>query len=284
MNILDEEEITVQFLTQPRSIWVDIFVQINQGEEQKIQVDSSHISMSGKLLCSFSSSCQDPERLNTEYGHGLSLIHDLKDHYFYGLGITNLSEFQTIVQTYYGREISGGTSGRAKNMDFIGRIDRAIRDELFGPRGPRVYSQTAIGLLDLYAPKASVIERKKVYMHMAHICFEIILPYLENIYFEFPLARNLQASTRDQNKLVDTFLSPLKWEDKENLLMRLIDNVGVKIHVRAYVDEKLAAMSLAIYKAIYDYVDANDLNSKYDKIFDTENYLLTSLNTQKTCL
>ncbi len=265
---------SLKLLTTPTSLWVDIEVNIALVAPEKARINSIHTLPDGRRYRHFQAEWIDLDLINTEYGHGISLIHDLKDHYFYGLGITDLTELQTIVQTYYGREVSGGEAGVAENGDYKSRIKAAIHDELVGPRGPRVYDPEARALLDIYAADASDGSRLECEQHMQHVCLAIMLPHLEKVYAEENLLRQLQASTRDQPQLIEHFEPQIVWLDEKSRLMRLRDNVNLKLNARAYVNEKLAAMSESIRNQIRDYAKANDLLNRYGKIFDTKGYLI----------
>jgi len=272
---LDEEALA--YLLQPRDRWIDIEVSICGDENPgTVRVVSRHSSQEGNLLQEFSIGWPESSEPNTEYGYGLSIIHDIKDHYFYGLGITTLTEFQTIVQTYYGREIAGGTLGRAPNGDYSSRIEQAITDELFGPRGARVYGPLETGLLDIYAIDASSPDCIAAQYHMSTICLDIMLPRLKEVYAKHPVIRRLQASTLDQPLLVDTLLPGVKWLNKEKRLLTIRDNLGLRIQARAYVDEVLLATTRGIREAVREYVERHDLLSIYCAIFDTTHYCLDS--------
>lgn len=263
----------LSYLLKPRREWIDIDVSVNTVPGRDgINVTSTHRSKGGKLLQEFSICWPAPSELNTEYGYGLSVVHDVKDHYFYGLGITTLTEFQTIVQTYYGREVSGGYQNRAPQGNYISRVQRAIHNELFGPRGPRVYGPLETGLLDLHAIQASQSDRLLAYHHMTHICLDIMLPPLMRTYNKNHLVRQLQASTLDQPKLVDAFLSDVCWADEAARLLRLCDNVGLRIFSRAYVDEELAKMTAQIRDQICAYAKRENLLQLYGPIFNTNGY------------
>jgi hypothetical protein len=266
------------YLIMPRASWVDVEVHVVRIDQNSISVTSKHTYKDGTPLQKFSISWPDDIAFNTEYGWGLSVVHDVKDHYFYGLGITTLTEFQTIVQTYYGREGSGGRQGRAEDGDFIRRIKQAIKDELFGPRGPRVYGPLETGLFDLHVPQLSLSDRQLAHDWMTYICLEIMLPRLREVYDSNPLIRSLQASTRDQLELIDTLLPAVKWTNRDALLFQIRDNIGLRIYARAYVHEKLMSVTLDIRNAIREYADAYPLMRSFGPIFDTANYCVSDVN------
>lgn len=266
---------SLAFLQRERPRWVDIEVEVGSPQANgAMSVRSTHTTWTGRRRA-FSITWPDPHRLDTEYGYGLSFLHDIKDHTLYGLNITDLTEFQTIVQTYYGREVAGGRSGRAPDHDFKNRILQALVDELHGPRGPRVYGPLETGLFDLEAPIASEAARQAAFGHMAHVCLAIMMPVLAEVYARNETVRRLQASTRDQPLLVDTFLPGIKWHSKEDRLMRLIDNAGARLSARAYIDDDLAAVSARLADRIREHVAENaDLLAGFGSIFDTRDYLL----------
>jgi hypothetical protein len=267
-------EDALSFLTKVRGRFVDITASITALAEGAVEVRSRHVAPDGAQYRNFSIVWSNPEQAASEYSCGLSIVHDVKDHYFYGLGITNLTEFQTIVQTYYGREVAGGCANLADSGGWKQRIERAVHDEFYGPRGSRVYDPSARGLLDIYCPYADDAERAVLYEHMLRICLDIMLPEIRMTYAAMPAVRSLQASTLDRPALVDYYLGRVNWCDRSRRHLRLTENTGLTIVARAYIDDDLSAMSQRIYQAIRAYVRQNDLNSRAPRLFSTAGYLI----------
>ena len=109
-------------LRQPSPLYVDIDVYILEENDQ-VRVNSEHRYFDGSSR-HFGATWSDAERVNTEYGHGLSVLHDIKDHYFWGLDISQMAEFQAICQIQLGRALLNG------NRDWRERASEAIEAEI----------------------------------------------------------------------------------------------------------------------------------------------------------
>jgi hypothetical protein len=192
----------------------------------------------------------------------------VKDHYLYGLDITPLTEFQTIVQTYYGRALLHSPNPVRDSVEIM---REAISDELFGPRGGRVYDPSQDGLLNTYIPKASSATRDHVWRHMCFICESIMLPILDDVYRTNSPLLQLQARTINQPALVDHFLPNITWADRERRLFSLTDNIGWSVRHRAYIDDGLHSITQRICLQIANHVEKNGLQ-EFGAIFDTSNY------------
>jgi len=267
---------SLNFLLAPRARWVDLAIDVSEIAERTnyAAVTSRHTLFSGRLYRQFEICWTNNHVPSSEYGNGLSVVHDIKDHYLYGLGITNLTEFQTIVQTYFGRDV---VSGSFKGLGYAAKIRQAIRDELFGPRGSRVYDPNAKGLVEQYYPHLDQETRAQSVEHLEHICLKIMLPEIAAIYETKAEVLRLQASTLDQPEVVDHYLGGVTWCDSSRRLMMLKDNLGLSVRTRAYVDEDLAAMSRRIRDKIEYYVLDRGLERIAKKLVDTRGYLLPSL-------
>ncbi len=232
----------LDFLLRPRSAWIDIQVSV-LPVSNGFRVDSVHRDARGNVMREFQIDWPGVHKIGSEYACGISLIHDVKDHIFYGLGITDLTEFQTIVQTYYGRWLAGGCVPPDGHLH---RITGAIADELFGPRGSRVYDPSARGLLAQHLPGLSDVEKVGVFTHLVAMCCGLMLPRIADVYARNGLALALQRSTLDQPELVDHYLSDVRWLDRDRRLLDLADNVGLVLNARAYVDEDLLMVTRSI--------------------------------------
>lgn len=270
-----QREQAVTFLRTPTARWVDMVVTITHSDDG-VEVEARHTRNSGVEAAHFRTRWDSLDKANTEYGHGLSVIHDAKDHVFYGLGFTPLTEIQTIVQTYYGRPHSGGRISDSAPGDELDVIREHIYYELYAPDGrPLVYSQDEqLGTLELYAPAVDDEQKEDAFVHLCTIAEEIMLPPLRAMYQANKPLCTLQASTREQPELVATFLSAINWCDRERLLMRLRDNLAVTIENRAYVNDDLARIARDISADITAYADAHGLVEQFGKIFDTTGYTL----------
>ncbi len=266
------------YLRRPRERWVDIEVQVEADAAGRVRTSSRHTSHQGEVLQSFSTVWDDPAALKTEYAWGLSLVHDTKDHIFYGLGLTPLTEIQTIVQTYYGRDVARGTTNVSPEGDSQGRIREHVFHELFGLKGrPLIYDPSAEaqqGTLARYAPDADGPAREEAYEHLVTLCEEVMLPPLQSLYSSSEPVRLLQASARDQPALVEELLAGLNWADRPNLLLRLSDNIGFHTRIRAYVDEALSELTAGISRGLAAYAETHGLVRKFGQVFDTTGYLL----------
>lgn len=239
--------------------------------DAEIQVRSTHVrpveSSPPYVVTEFVTNWKKPTGLNSEYGHGISLVHDVKDHYLFGLGITPLTEMQTIVQTYVGRAL---VEGRPRD-DAVNQIRTAIRDEMLGPRGPRVYGPLETGLLDLHCRSISLRHRELGVCHMDSLCLQIMLPRIVDVLSKNSDILLLQRSTRAQPELIDQLLPGLKWVCVRDRLLRLEDNIGYQRTVKAAPDPRLELMTERIRKDIDEYVAKNHLG-KYSPIFSTKGY------------
>lgn len=267
----EERVKALKFLSEPRPDFVEIEVAIT-GSPDAVNVRNSHYDTRGRLVDDFGITWANPHNLNTEYGWGLSVIHDVKDHRFYGQGISHLTEFQTIVQTYYGRQAFFG-NGTPLDNSWEFTILSAIEDELFGPRGPRVYGPKEIGLLDEFFPSMGEDERTLVRYHMVQVCFGIMLPPIAHAYRENSPLRNLQAPTTMQPELVDHYLPNLVWTDRDQRFLDIRHNIGHTIKARAYIDPELREMTRRISQDIQNYALDNHLE-QFDPIFSTQHYVL----------
>lgn len=267
------ETAALAFLTRYRARWIAIDASILPADGGGAVVASRHRLHTGHQLQQFSIRWPDLNRVDTEYGLGLSVIHDVKDHYFYGLGITHLTEFQTIVQTYFGRTVAEGEHNLVDGGDYRGAIEDAIRAELLGPRGPRVYGPEERGLLEVFCPGISAADRTEAEQHMRAICFDLIMPRVEAAYKQSAPLRWLQASTLDQPALVDAYLKRVVWRDRERRLMSVGDNMNLRVNVRAFIDEGLAAMTSAIAREIEEYGRIYGLD-RFGPVFSIKGYVV----------
>lgn len=255
-------------MTKKREIEISVTI-IDLGIE--IQVRSTHVrpveSNPPHVLVEFETSWKKPTDLNSEYGHGISLVHDVKDHYLFGLGITPLTEMQTIVQTFLGRALAEGKS----RHDAVNQVRAAVRDEMLGPRGPRVYGPLEIGLLDLHCQSMSPKDRELGVHHMDALCLQIMLPLIVDVLAEHSDLLLLQRSTRAQPELIDRLLPGLTWVSIKDRLLRLEDNIGYQRTVKAVPDLRLELMTVCIRSEIDKYVEEHNLG-RYGPIFSTHGY------------
>jgi hypothetical protein len=267
----------IEFLRRPRSRWVDMHVSVSGLQDGKLTVQAVHTDWRGQVVARFRTVWDEPEKLNTEYGHGLSIIHDAKDHIFYGIHFTPLTEIQTIVQSYYGRDLSGGRIQRAAKGEYITAIREQIFHELFAPEGrPLVYDREGQrGLIDIFAPQTSQEEQEEAFFHLSTIAEQCMLPAFQEAYPRNTPLRELQASTRDQPELIAELLPGLRWADRPNLLLRLDENMGFETRLRAYIDDELAELSRGIRDRIRVYAQEHRLTERFGRIFETGDYLLT---------
>ena len=249
---------------------IEITVKIKELELE-IQVSSTHVrpleSNPPKVVVEFVTNWKRPTGLNSEYGHGISLVHDVKDHYLFGLGITPLTEMQTIVQTYLGRALVEGRSTEGA----VNQVRAAIRDEMLGPRGPRVYGPLETGLLDLYCQSMSQRDRELGILHMDSLCLQIMLPRIADVLAKHSDILLLQRATRAQPELIDRLLPGLKWVCVRDRLLRLEDNIGYQRTVKAAPDPRLESMTNRIRSEIDGYVEKHNLG-RYGPIFSTVGY------------
>jgi hypothetical protein len=232
------EATSLTLLTTPSSRWVDIEVVVSPPRGDNVEVRSTHVYQDRParvLGCTWS----DLDGLNTEYGHGLSVVHDTKDHYVWGLDISQMAEFQVICQIQLGRALLSGRS----NWRALAResILKELRAELFGPRQPRVYDPQVVALLGT-SPAAAELERA---VHA--FCFEIAAPRLEAAFKAAPALLQLQRSVRDTPEVARHFLKQIHWTDEAAQLMRLRDNLDIRLVHRAYVNDTAAEISRSIY-------------------------------------
>jgi hypothetical protein len=248
------------FLRRPRRAWVDLEVRVEAGRA----VRSHYTTPGGELLRVYFSQ-------GSELASGLSIVHDIKDHILYGLSFTPLAEIQTVVQQHVGRELNeAGDEG----------LGRHIFMELFAPGGGlRVYEAAGeAGMLDVFLPGASGVERQMVFAHMLTLAEQVMRPALRRLYLKHEPARRLQIGVRDQPALVRELLAGVKWCDRRRLLLRLADNAGFATRVRAFIDPELAEVSAGIAREIDRYVARHRL-AAYGRLFDTEDYLLPLLGS-----
>lgn len=251
--------------------WIDIFASILPEKSGYAEISSRHYGMNGVLRRSFRT-VRSTEFRSTEYGLGLSVVHDVKDHYLHGLDITPLTEFQTIVQTYYGREISGGKINTAHNGDFMRSISNALSDEFYGPRQPRVYDENARGLFDEHGVELSSEEKYKLLMHMHKICFDIMLPEIKKLYKHEPGLLALQKSTLEQPELVDFLMPGTFWLDEEARILRSADNFGNQFNIRVHPHLGAKKASQSIAQNISKYVEFNRITDALGPVFSTKDY------------
>lgn len=262
---------TVEFINRERPFAVSISAGIER-RERGYHVFSRHRRSNGLKECidqCFGIDWTDPVAPLTEYHSGLSVVHDTKDHYLYGLGITPLTEFQTIVQTYLGREMA-----RTNPSFESARIEvcDAIDDELYGPRS-RVYGPLSTGLLDLACPNLSSIERLYARSQMRFICLSIIWPILYELYSRNPVASELQLPLVEQPELVSSLVPNLKWECTSTYTLLLSKNSGYRVCRSAYIDEELRVGSIAIKDAIDDIISRRGLG-EFGSVFSTADYVI----------
>ena len=226
------------------------------------------------LLRSFSTSWDRPDEAKPEYAWGMSILHDLKDHILHGLGFSNLTEFQTIVQTYYGASMSTLSEGKET---FLDAIRTHIFHELYGLNGrPLVYSDCGqVGLLKMFNCELPSAEKEDIFAHVCIICECIILPRIMQAYTgRHEFFALLQTPAHLQHYIVMRLLPNLKWFDKERLYLRLVDNQNYHANVRAYICEELAEMTAEVSHEIEDYASCYSLSEKYPHIFSTHGYTL----------
>jgi hypothetical protein len=246
------------------------------GPDRAVTVASTHTASWGETLAAFSITWTHGQALTTEYNAGLSIFHDVKDHRLYGLGITPLTEIQTLVQTLYGRACAESGGAAPDPHTWRPALYAAIHDELFGPRGPRVYDPRARALLSQHVPEASQQERTDALRCMWLIATQLMLPPLARLYAEHDVARELQRPLRQQGTLVRRILSDVRWADHECLLLRLDDNVGLTQTVRAPVNADLREVSTTIADEVRTYIQAEQLDHTFGAIFDWAGYLIPS--------
>jgi hypothetical protein len=234
---------------------VDLEVRVEDGRA----VRSHYRSPGGELIRVYFSQ-------GSEFGSGLSIVHDIKDHILYGLSFTPLAEIQTVVQQHVGHEM---------NEASVDGLGRHVFMELFAPGGGmRVYDSGGdAGMLDVFLPGASGIERQLVFAHMLNLAEHVMRPALRRLYLKHESARRLQIGVRDQPALVRELLAGVKWCDRRRLLLRLADNAGFVTRVRAFIDAELAAVSAGIAREIDRYVAQHRL-AAYGRLFETQDYLL----------
>lgn len=262
---------------QPQYVLADApQAQVSASGWRPIEVASMHVDQEGTPLDSFGITWSHGAALATEYNWGLSVFHDVKDHRLYGLGITPLTEIQTLVQTLYGRACAAAGGRRPDPGSWRPMLYAAIKDELFGPRGPRVYDPRARGLLAEHVPAATGEQREQALRCMWLIATRLMLPPLARLYTEHDAARELQRPLREQGELIRQTLDGVVWADEERMLLRLSDNLGLKLTVRAPVDPQLHAVSRSIRHEVQAYVDAERLVKTFGLIFDCARYTLSS--------
>ncbi|MEU8700014.1 hypothetical protein AB0C61_20560 [Streptomyces sp. NPDC048680] len=249
---------------------------VDRRARTPVGVRSTQVDHRGTVLNDFGITWAHATALATEYNWGLSLFHDVKDHRLYGLGITPLTEIQALVQTLYGRACAAAGGRPPEPESWRPALFGAIHDELFGPRGPRVYDPRARGLLVEHCPGADEAERQQALAHMWLIATKLMLPPLVRLYAEHDTALALQRPLRQMNALVRQVLSGVVWADEEHLLLRLADNIGLARTVRARVDPDLALVTGAVLDQVREYVDARRLADSYGPIFDCTGYALAS--------
>ncbi|MEM6991350.1 MAG: hypothetical protein AAF721_12650 [Myxococcota bacterium] len=267
----------VAYLREPQEHW--IAVESSVGEDRWVR--SNYRDAAGASVASFETRWEDPARARSEYGWGISLVHDVKDHIFYGLNFTPLTEIQTIVQTYCGRVLSGGGTGKVEGGDYVTAILRHVYAELFAPQGrPLVYSADGqTGLVDAEVPGADDATRRRIMVQMFDLVKRVMLPPIEALYRRNAHARALQASIRDQAALVRALLGGIVWSDREALTLRLADNYGFQRSLRAYVRPELAQITCEIREAIATTVEQYGL-LEFGAIFRYEDYLLPCLRSE----
>lgn len=239
-----------------------------------VEVSSTHTDARGAHLGTFGIVWAHGTALATEYNWGLSVFHDVKDHRLYGLGITPLTEVQTLVQTLYGRACAASGGRPPDPATWRPALFRAINNELFGPRGPRVYDPRARGLLAEHCPNAGADERQRALASMWLIATKLMLPPLAALYAAHDAARALQVPLRRQSTVVRQVLAGVTWADEERMLLRLTDNIGLNRTVRARVDPELAAVTRSIRDEVHHYVDTQGLHRSYGPVFDCTDYAL----------
>lgn len=240
-------------LTAPSSRWVDVEVVVSSiPSGDLIEVRSSHVYQdrpSRVLGCTWS----NPDAINTEYGHGLSVVHDIKDHYLWGLDISQMAEFQVICQIQLGRAmLSGRSDWRAAARD---SIQREVSAELFGPRQPRVYDPMSLPLLGVASHRADLERAVHIF------CFDFAAPRLEAAFRAIPALLQLQKSVREEQEITEHFLQGVTWTDMGAQLMRLRDNLGVRFAHRAYVNDTAAQVTCSIHQDWANYCRLNGIGS-----------------------
>jgi|GEM_PF-6262592 hypothetical protein len=268
---MDRLERAVQFLTRTRSTWVDIHVDIRRLCSEAIAVCSEHRDQEGCLRKKFEAIWDPAIGANSEYGNGLAIIHDVKDHIFFGLGICPLTEIQTLIQIYCGRDLERGLN--EPTDETMHYLLEAIHDEMYGPRGQRVYGPLETGTLDLFASGTTVQQRRAAYKHLVEIAFGIMWPLVKPLFLEMEELKTLSLSTRRNIPLVSKFLNGIKWSNEEQLLFLVRDNVGFEKNVRAFVFDDAYLVAQQIKAAIDDYKIRYPELYDFGRVFDTSEYL-----------
>ncbi|MGO7042174.1 hypothetical protein ACCS60_27885 [Rhizobium acaciae] len=209
--------------------------------ENQIRVESVHRYQNGKTR-KFGQTWDSDVGVNTEYGLGLSLIHDIKDHYFWGLDISQMAEFQAICQIQVGRAMLNDPANYRTICDSA--IWSEISGELYGPRWPRVYNPKSRPLLSVGEDVSSgaIIEKLK------YFCFGIVIPQIADLYEKRPEILALQASIRSMPSLASHFLEGINWDSFDRQTLKLQDNLGYQRRATAYVAEEASGVTQRIYR------------------------------------
>lgn len=267
MKLKLQQETLLDYLQVESDLFVNLHTNIFQ-EKEFIFVDTTHTLNGEKLLNKYLSKWAFDNPPNTEYGNGLSTFHDIKDHFLYGLDTTILTEFQTIVQTYYGRSFF------VKDYDYEQVIHSAIKDEVLGPRGPRVYGSNQLGLIDLHYKDASKEGKERIFDCITFICFEIMFPFLQDLYSKNETLLALQDRTVKLPIILDHYLNGIRWKNKETRFFTLNDNIGYEHNIKAYINEYAVEYSIEIRNCIDDFIEKQGLNEEFPLIFTTQKYIL----------
>lgn len=249
-------ERAVDLLTRDGTPSIDISVGV-LSEDQHYLVYSEHTLPGGELR-SFFTKWADGELAKPEYAWGISLIHDAKDHYLWGMPISQMAEFQAICQIELGRAL---LIGGAEWLSFATEnIIREIGLELYATERPRVYTPSVRGVL---ANLEEGGDHSALETAIQAFCFKIAVPEILDLYTRLPDLLNLQRSVRE-NPLIGCALLPgIHWYDTEEQTLRLSDNVGFRTTRRASVNSDCLATSQRIRRAWYLWLDHNDVDADW---------------------
>lgn len=228
----------LKVLTTRTEHYVDLSVSIKSTSSNGATVESNHTYQDGTSR-PFKIEWPNTDLENTEYGLGISLIHDLKDHYFWGLDISQMAEFQVICQIQVGRAML--TDAEKWLQRAQERINDEIDRELYGPRWPRVYDPSVPPLLkdNDAAEEISDLVRR--------FCFDIVVPRLAQAYRTAPELLMLQRSVLEMPELAQHFLADLRWKDRERQTAVLAENLGFSTGVRAYANRRASDITNCIF-------------------------------------
>lgn len=258
-------ERAADLLTREGAPSIDITVGILSEHEHYI-VYSEH-ALPGGASRSFSTKWTDGEVAKPEYAWGISLIHDLKDHYLWGMPISQMAEMQAICQIELGRALLvGGNDWLALATE---NITREIGLELHANERPRVYTPSVSGVL---ASQEEGPEQSALEAAIQAFCFEIALPEILDLYARLPELLNLQRSVRDNPLIGRALLPGIHWHETNMQTLRLSDNVGFKTTRRVSVNSDCLVATQRIRRAWYHWLDCNGVDADWVRypLFDDE--------------